>query len=419
MLTAPPRERVWLSWFFAGLWAVAIYLTVPFARPVARFVRENLGGEFFLIVVYAALALTAIWLTVFLRRYPYSGIASYIWLGAVAAAFGWLTWGLNASPEEALHFVQYGVLGVFLYRALSHHLRDVSIYFVAGFCGAFLGALDEAIRWLTPARVWDLRDIGINFSAVALVQLAIAMGLRPPLIERRFRLASLPALCGSAFVFTAFLGACLLNTPSVIRSYVDYLPGWLSHLESKTSQMAEYGYLYRDTEIGIFRSRLSPENLRATDRRRAAGAAPLLRAARGKEKFVEFIRAYTPLNDPFLHEVRLHLRSRDANIQYAEEIRESRPNEYRLRRRAAFRENRILEKYFPETLRASGLVLTPEMRRTLEKETPGSFEYESQVSVALISGTTPREAAVIIIFLLATLFAVMQISRRHARRNGR
>ena len=36
-----------------------------------------------------------------------------------------------SNPEEAVHFIQYGALGVLLFRAFSHRMRDPMIYLAA------------------------------------------------------------------------------------------------------------------------------------------------------------------------------------------------------------------------------------------------------------------------------------------------
>ena len=92
---------------------------------------------------------------------------------------------LSANPEEAVHFLEYGVLGLLIYRALTHRVKDVSIYFMALMIGAMVGMMDEAIQWVTPKRFWGLNDIWLNFFAVGLTQVAFAKGLRPSIISGR------------------------------------------------------------------------------------------------------------------------------------------------------------------------------------------------------------------------------------------
>ena len=60
---------------------------------------------------------------------------------------------------EAVHYVQYGTLSILLFRAFSHRVRDYSIYGAVILTGTLAGMVAETIQWLTPGRVFDLRDV--------------------------------------------------------------------------------------------------------------------------------------------------------------------------------------------------------------------------------------------------------------------
>lgn len=404
MLTAPPRERPLLSWVYVFLCAILIYLTIPFARAVVGFIDESIGRWLFSLIIYSAIILCVLGITLYLRRTPPEKKSAYVWLLAVAAGFAGYSWHLRSIPEEALHFIQYGALGVLLYRALSHHFRDFSVFIIAVFVGALFGAIDETIQWLTPGRVWDIRDIIINFSAVTFIQIAIAMGLRPPLIKRGLPKESLFAVSVSALACTAYICACLLNTPTVIKSYVDIVPG-ISQLKSKTSLMAEYGFLYQDPEIGIFRSRLTRGELAEADRTVGKAAGEKIAASKGRAAFAKFIRTYTPLNAPFLHEVRVHMRSRDVHWRIGQEIKQTDFDQHRIHMTHAYREQLILERYFPETLKASGFSLSHSQRDELAKLQLPDYDYESPVSRNLITTISETEMRWLTVLLLAILTA--------------
>ncbi len=73
-------------------------------------------------------------------------------LAAVAALFVGLVWSLRDNPEEALHSVQYAVLGALLFRALDRHPGGLAGYAAAAMAGIGLGIIDELIQWLVPGR---------------------------------------------------------------------------------------------------------------------------------------------------------------------------------------------------------------------------------------------------------------------------
>ena len=116
----------------------------------------------------------------------------YFWLVLVAAVFFWYTPKLKElSPVEAIHFIQYGLLGGLVYRALTHRMRDISIYFAAAVICRIIGVIDEIIQWLKPGRLWVQMDIWINFFSAACIQDAIALDLRPMFVNHRPNRANL------------------------------------------------------------------------------------------------------------------------------------------------------------------------------------------------------------------------------------
>ena len=143
MIQGPPREEQWVSWLWVVIWSLIIFVTIPLARALQTFVVQYWGSETFtyavIIAVLAALATSIIYL---IRQRPtcYDG---FFWLFLVAAVFFWYTLKLKKlSPVEAIHFIQYGLLGGLVYRALTHRMRDISIYFAAAVICGIIGVID-------------------------------------------------------------------------------------------------------------------------------------------------------------------------------------------------------------------------------------------------------------------------------------
>lgn len=85
-------------------------------------------------------------------------------------------------PVEKVHLVQYALLGIFVYNALKVDLSPFSITFYIfglGFC-MIAGIIDEVIQWFLPDRVFDLRDIGLNWASSILAMLAIKCAILKP-----------------------------------------------------------------------------------------------------------------------------------------------------------------------------------------------------------------------------------------------
>lgn len=400
------RRRERRGWLAVALWSLGIFAVIPLAREIQALVGASVGRSAFGFFVIASVAVGtgAAILSVARRRdaLPASRAAT-VWLLGVAAVFVGYTVALWKNPEEALHFVQYGVLGALLHRVLRCRLRDSGIYLAAGALGAAVGVVDEAIQWLTPRRFWGLRDVWLNFMAGALVQLAIAKGIRPAGIHGPPGPRSVRWLAGSASLTLLLLGVSLLNTPDRMRSY-GRLPG-LAFVVERGSVMLEYGHLYEDPEIGRFRSRFAPDALRATDASRAAEAASVIDRHRSDEAYAAFLERYTPVSDPFLHEARVHLFRRDRYRALAEE-RPPGSRAHRERLSVAYRENRILEKYFPETLRRSSYAYAPQERARLEAAQLAEADYESAVSRELVTAVGERGVAAALGLAFLALFAL-------------
>ena len=166
-------------------------------------------------------------------------------------------------PEEAIHFVEYGLLSYFVFRALSARIHDKTIYVTALLIVAFVGTLDEFIQWLMPARYWDYRDVGINALASVIFMLAAWRAVRPRIISGPVKKESLKLLALALTLSLIFLGLCLSNTPDMVKRYVSVSPGleWL--LDEET--MTEFGHKHRDPEAGVFISRMTMEEIRSID----------------------------------------------------------------------------------------------------------------------------------------------------------
>jgi hypothetical protein len=402
MLVSPPKEKQWLSWLYVVIWTLIIFGTIPLARAIQIFVYQEWNRDLFTYVVLAITILAFVAVTIWAQQIRPASRSSYIWLAAIFAIFVVYTIELGkGSPEEAIHFIQYGVLGILVYRALTHRLKDAGIYFAAAIICGVIGSIDEFIQWLTPRRVWGLNDIWLNFFSSALVQIAIAKGLPPTFIARRLSRANLRFLCRLAIAAVAILGASLLITPPRI-AWVAKRIGGLEFLKYNDSVLVEYGYLYKDLDIGVFRSRFTPWELKQNDQRRAVEAANILNRFQDEYSYRRFLSLYTPVNDPFVHEARVHLFRRDRHFDTALEYEDD-PAEYARRLTIALRENQILEKYFSSTLQHSDYVWTEEKLVMAQRHLLQDDFYDSRVSENLITRVSEWQVVSILIALILGL----------------
>lgn len=408
-----PPAREWVSWLFVTAWSLVIFATIPLARAIQHIVREAVGERAFLYGVLVAILVAFLATLRQLRGLGPISPARRAWLVGVAAVYAGYTFTLRGNPVEAVHFLEYGVLGALAFRALTHRMGDPGIYLAAALVGGIVGILDEGIQWMTPRRVWDLRDVWFNFFAASLIQVGIAAGIRPALIAGTPTPRSVRLICGIAALATLLLLASLLNTPPRIAWYAERIPA-LGFLREGSDVMLEYGHLHEAPETGRFRSRFSLAELERIDAERGAEAGRIL-AGSPEADYESFLTRYTPISDPFLHEARVHLFRRDRYLTTAERHLDD-EDWYRRDLTVGYRENRILERFFPNTLRHSGSRFTPERRAYLAERHFPKKSYESRVSSHLVTRIGERHVMVGAAAILLALLGIHGAARRRMRR---
>ena len=402
-----PAESERRSWFWVALWSLSIFAVVPLARLVEAWVRSHLGQAAFGWFVVGAVAVAFILAVVARRRAQGAPRGSLSWLAGVAVAFVGGIASLWSNPEEAMHFVQYGVLSLLFHRAFAHRLSDPSIYLAAVLGCVFVGVLEELIQWVTPRRYFGLRDVALDGMGGALAQLGLAKGIAPPYVAGAFAPSGLRVVIRVAAAAWALLFLCMLNTPTRVDRYATRVEG-LAFLATNPSVMIEYGYRYADPEVGVFRSRLPPVALARADRTRGADVGRLVAESPGR--YEQFLARHPAQRDPYAHEFRVHLFSRDHNVRWLRDHPKDR--DAARRTLTVVREDRLLRRYFPEAFLAAGAALDPGVQRSFELRTDDAEVFESRVSAGLV--TRVREWQLVLGFFAgfaALLVASAQLGR--------
>jgi len=364
------------AWLWVGLCTLTIFLVVPFARAIQKFTAAHFGESFFiaLLLAVAALVFAAV-LYVLIARLRIRRVSQYLWLAFFCGLYFYIGLAHISNPVQAAHYIEYGLLGWLLVRAWSYVIFGPAVYAAAFLSGALVGIVDEIIQWITPARFWDLADVGLNVLAVGLILLAIGTGLRPKLGPAGISRRAVRVVSILLAVDLVVLGLCLSNTPARLKALAGKLP-FLAPLE-RQEPMRETILKHEDPEIGTFYSRLTPAALPATDRGQAEAYVPIL--AEWKDRsYDQFLILYSTLDHPFLHEMRVHIFRRDRRLAAARAASgaETKQREYFI----AWKENRILEKYFGETLRKSPYLWDEETSAEAASSIDKSAPYDSPVS---------------------------------------
>jgi hypothetical protein len=227
-----------------AVWIAVIYSTIPLARGIQRYIYSTAGKEFFTYLVIASvLAAICSILYVLIFRLRIMDLSRYAWLIISGGTLIYFTLGLGRHPEEAVHFLEYGVLTVFVYWALGSSITDRSILGTSVLIVALVGIMDEFIQWLLPSRVWDYRDIGLNALASAIFAVAIYKVFRPKGIRKKISKRSMRLFLCMLSLDTIVLVLCLLNTPERVRWYAGQFEfiAWLLDEEPMTGAVIKFG----------------------------------------------------------------------------------------------------------------------------------------------------------------------------------
>lgn len=171
-----PRER--RLWLLAGLLLLLTWSTLYVARSVTTWLRDHNLLTVTMALMTVSLVAAVLW---DLRR-SRAGWRGWAVLAAVALVLAALAPVLTG-PEEAMHFVQYGLFGGLAYGALRERRRAAAGHLspplrhpalVAILLTALAGWGDEGIQYLLPNRYYDLRDVAFNAGAGVLAVAALA-----------------------------------------------------------------------------------------------------------------------------------------------------------------------------------------------------------------------------------------------------
>ena len=149
------------------MWTVAILILAyaPIGRPIQKFLRDQLTaalGPGGMMLFVLALFLGGGFLFIYtsrLWRFPLTNILSttIILLAGIGYSFS------LPLPEERIHLVQFGLLGLLSCSSLRGGRTNLRRWIWRPFLFVFLvGVADEVLQWFLPDRVFDIRDILFN-----------------------------------------------------------------------------------------------------------------------------------------------------------------------------------------------------------------------------------------------------------------
>jgi len=389
-------SSLWRRWLPVVVWVGVTYTTIPFVRVIREWYVAHWDPVWIgWLVAWILVVASTVVVIPLLRRIDKPSIGRAAWvIGATAVLVVW-TFSLRRSPEESVHFLEYGILALLLHRALSPTMPNNLVFVVATLIGALVGTVDEVIQWISPGRFWDFRDLLLNGGAGALTQVILWRVVSP--FEQRWDSRSLGIVLRLAAAQLVLLTLCLANTPERVARYAKHLPA-SAHLTSSVNPMAEYGHRHAEPGLGVFNSRLSLEELRTQDSTRATEVGQILDANR--HSYGRFLDTWPIGDDPFTYEARVHLFARDRNLAKAREQGLAVSPEQIT---TAWNENRLLETFFGRTLAMSSYQWNPQLRDRIARSHAPNPDFESAAGSQLITFASERALRFVLLLLVAVM----------------
>jgi len=395
------KKKVMSSWIWVLLYSIVIFLSVPLGNTIQRFVSDYLRKEAFSYFVLFFIAVTFIYIIYLLTfRLKIKSFSNYTWILIIAGIYIYFTLKLP-NTIETVHFLEYGLLSYLMFKALSNHIKNKSIYFTATLFVLLVGTFDEILQWITPHRMWDFHDVWFNALSGGLFQILLWKGINPKFINEKINAHSIKILTSTLAICIILLGLCVSNTPKRVALYTKRIP-LLSFLQKEES-MSEFGHEYRDPAIGVFYSRLSSKKLQEIDRTRGKEYAEILNESINKD-YEQFLKEYNPISNPFLHELRIHVFRRNKYFKEAKVSSNSHTKKdfYFI----AYKENLILKKYFTQTIQNSVYRWDDNIIKELRESIDEEQFYESPVSNNLFTAFSEKSIWIAIFALIILLLMI-------------
>jgi len=155
------------NWILAIAYVLFIYATLSTIRGPVNFLRSHNLLRLTIFTLYLSSLGTFI---ILLLRSGAKELWRYAALVLLFSFYALMAQKIRY-PEEQIHFIEYGLVGIFFLRALAHSTGiGFRSYALALLLGSFSGYVDELIQKYTPGRFYDLTDVWLN-------ALSVSMGL--------------------------------------------------------------------------------------------------------------------------------------------------------------------------------------------------------------------------------------------------
>ncbi|HPG29658.1 MAG TPA: carbohydrate-binding family 9-like protein [bacterium] len=297
-----------IKWAAAAVYSAIIFLTLPYGPDVIRSLSDYLdknkvsiyiagiiekiiekkvsGYDMIGWIAALVIVITLIILSLKILRSE-NKFKKFFWFILIFACYGYFMIGMEI-PTEKLHFIEYGLLSIFILSALKESVFDKTIYLTACALTYLTGLIDETIQYFLPNRSGEFDDVLWNALACWLVILLIIKCF-PIKIEARTFKKNIK-ICATA-ILAALFGS------SMFLSFI-----------------SEYGVKIKFDNVAFY-SRLTKDSIAKIDAEAYPENSALLNTS-DDSNYGAFIDKYNEKDFPFIHEIRVHIFRRDRYLAY-------------------------------------------------------------------------------------------------------
>jgi glycopeptide antibiotics resistance protein len=166
-------------WGIVAIYTGAIYAFLPFGTAFWVYVLRQWGNSVNYLGLFFTCVLGAYFLIYLIFQKQVKKVSVYIAFFAISCACLALLKYMCVTGAERFHLLLYGILSVVVFWALKLHVKRNRIYLYTIVLVFMLGAIDEFIQGILPMRIFDVRDIFMNWLSSGMGELFIIFVLRP------------------------------------------------------------------------------------------------------------------------------------------------------------------------------------------------------------------------------------------------
>ena len=176
------KTKIALDWIAAISIYSLVLLIIPISNLFLGHLNEEAAAAILNTIINILISLVFLVLFVYLiKKGDKARAASYIWLITLFIITVFFLMRVQAASDR-LHFLGYGILSLFLYRALRHNIGTQMLYVWSIFLIITFAVLDEFLQISgLGGRSFEFKDILIDSLSSLVGQCIIALVIRPKL----------------------------------------------------------------------------------------------------------------------------------------------------------------------------------------------------------------------------------------------